>query len=143
MLLGGQDRSQPISKTGKGKVLLKKGEAFARDKVNALSFDKLQEIDFGKRRSRSPGIKKLVESKENQVELIHIIYEDKINKIKKGDELPPGVIKTIKVYVAMKSKISVGDKISGRHGNKGIVSVILARRRCAVYGRWDPHRYRA
>jgi len=70
-------------------------------------------------------ITKIVESKENQVELIHLVYEDKINKIKKGDELPPGVIKTIKVYVAMKRKVAVGDKISGRHGNKGIVSIIL------------------
>ena len=49
----------------------------------------------------------------------------KSTRLKKGDELPPGVIKTIKVYVAMKRKVAVGDKISGRHGNKGIVSVIL------------------
>ncbi|MEN6616741.1 MAG: DNA-directed RNA polymerase subunit beta, partial [Syntrophorhabdus sp.] len=111
-------------KDGKGKVVLKKGEAFVRDKAISLSFDRLQEIDFGDQELETR-IKKLVESKENQVELIHIIYEDKINKIKKGDELPPGVIKTIKVYVAMKRKVSVGDKISGRHGNKGIVSIIL------------------
>jgi len=111
-------------KDGKGKALLKKGEAFTREKVDSLSFDRLQEIQFGDEELQSR-ITKLVESKENQVELIHIIYEDKINKIKKGDELPPGVIKTIKVYVAMKRKVAVGDKISGRHGNKGIVSVIL------------------
>jgi DNA-directed RNA polymerase subunit beta len=111
-------------KDGKGKVVLKKGEAFTREKVMALSFDRLQEIDLDDTDLQSR-IHKLVESKENQVELIHIIYEDKINKIKKGDELPPGVIKTIKVYVAMKRKVAVGDKISGRHGNKGIVSVIL------------------
>jgi DNA-directed RNA polymerase subunit beta len=111
-------------KDGKGKALLKKGEAFTREKVDSLSFDRLQDIQFGDEELQSR-ITKLVESKENQVELIHIIYEDKINKIKKGDELPPGVIKTIKVYVAMKRKVAVGDKISGRHGNKGIVSVIL------------------
>ncbi len=111
-------------KDGKGKALLKKGETFTREKVDSLSFDRLQEIQFGDEELQSR-ITKLVESKENQVELIHIIYEDKINKIKKGDELPPGVIKTIKVYVAMKRKVAVGDKISGRHGNKGIVSVIL------------------
>ncbi|NLT24014.1 MAG: DNA-directed RNA polymerase subunit beta [Syntrophorhabdus sp.] len=111
-------------KDGKGKVLLKKGEALTREKVDSLSFDRLQELNFGDEELEAR-IAKLVESKENQVELIHIIYEDKINKIKKGDELPPGVIKTIKVYVAMKRKVAVGDKISGRHGNKGIVSVIL------------------
>jgi DNA-directed RNA polymerase subunit beta len=67
----------------------------------------------------------VLDSQDNQVEIIKLYYEDKINKVKKGDELPPGVLKTIKVYVAMKRKVAVGDKISGRHGNKGIVSVIL------------------
>jgi len=122
-LLEGRTNAADI-KDGKGKVLLKKGEALTREKVDSLSFDRLQELNFGDEELEAR-IAKLVESKENQVELIHIIYEDKINKIKKGDELPPGVIKTIKVYVAMKRKVAVGDKISGRHGNKGIVSVIL------------------
>lgn len=111
-------------KDGKGKVILKKSETFTPEKTNSLSFDRLQETSFGDPELEAK-ITKIVESKENQVELIHLIYEDKINKIKKGDELPPGVIKTIKVYVAMKRKVAVGDKISGRHGNKGIVSVIL------------------
>ncbi len=120
-----EGRTAPADiKDGKSKVLFKKGEAFTREKVESLSFDRLQEIQFEDQELQAR-IAKLVESKENQVELIHIIYEDKINKIKKGDELPPGVIKTIKVYVAMKRKVAVGDKISGRHGNKGIVSVIL------------------
>jgi DNA-directed RNA polymerase subunit beta len=48
-----------------------------------------------------------------------------VNKIKKGDELPPGVIKLVKVYVAKKRKISVGDKMAGRHGNKGVVSKVV------------------
>jgi DNA-directed RNA polymerase subunit beta len=122
-LLEGKDAPSEI-KDGKGKTIVKKGEPLTKEKISLLSFDKIQEIDFGDGDLESR-IKKLVESKENQVELIHIIYEDKINKIKKGDELPPGVIKTIKVYVAMKRKVAVGDKISGRHGNKGIVSVIL------------------
>jgi DNA-directed RNA polymerase subunit beta len=111
-------------KDSKGKVLFKKGEALTKEKVGSLGFDRLKEMQFGDEELEAK-LAKLVESKENQVELIHIIYEDKINKIKKGDELPPGVIKTIKVYVAMKRKVAVGDKISGRHGNKGIVSVIL------------------
>ena len=111
-------------KDGKGKVVLKKGELFTKEKVSAISFDRLQEIVF-KDAELEGKIAKVIDSKEVQLELIRLIYEDKINKIKKGDELPPGVIRTIKVYVAMKRKIAVGDKISGRHGNKGIVSVIL------------------
>jgi len=53
------------------------------------------------------------------------VFADKLAKLKRGDELAPGVIKTVKVYIAMKRKLSVGDKMSGRHGNKGIISRIL------------------
>jgi DNA-directed RNA polymerase subunit beta len=111
-------------KDGKGRSIIKKGEAFTTEKINGINSDKLLEIDF-EDENLEARIAKIVDSKENQIELIKLYYEDKINKIKKGDELPPGVLKTIKVYVAMKRKIAVGDKISGRHGNKGIVSVIL------------------
>jgi len=111
-------------KDEKGKTIIKKGETFTKEKVGTISLDKLQNIDFGDEEIEGK-ISKILDSKENQIEIIRLYYEDKINKIKKGDELPPGVIKTAKVYVAMKRKIAVGDKISGRHGNKGIVSIIL------------------
>ena len=52
-------------------------------------------------------------------------FAEKIEKLKAGDELPPGVIKLVKVYVAIKRKLSVGDKMAGRHGNKGVLSRIL------------------
>jgi len=122
-LVAGKNAPSDI-RDDKGKVFLKKGEVLTKEKISHISFEKIQKLDFGNEELETK-IAKLVESKENQVELIRLIYEDKINKIKKGDELPPGVIKTIKVYVAMKRKVAVGDKISGRHGNKGIVSIIL------------------
>ena len=50
---------------------------------------------------------------------------DRIHLLSKGDELAPGVNKTVKVYVAMKRKLQVGDKMAGRHGNKGVISRIL------------------
>ena len=53
-------------------------------------------------------------------------FEEKIKRFVRGDELPPGVIKMVKVYVAIKRKLQVGDKMAGRHGNKGVVSRILA-----------------
>ncbi|HQK46844.1 MAG TPA: DNA-directed RNA polymerase subunit beta [Syntrophorhabdaceae bacterium] len=122
LLLG---RHSPVDiKDNKGKIIVKKGDTFTVEKLNHINVDKFQEIEFGDEDIDSR-VSKVFDSKENQIELIKLYYEDKINKIKKGDELPPGVIKTIKVYVAMKRKIAVGDKISGRHGNKGIVSVIL------------------
>jgi DNA-directed RNA polymerase subunit beta len=59
---------------------------------------------------------------EDDVHSIEQTYQDKISKLTKGDELPPGVIKMVKVYVAIKRKLAVGDKMAGRHGNKGVVS---------------------
>ena len=52
-------------------------------------------------------------------------YDGIIDRMKKGDDLPPGVVKMVKVYVATKRKLSVGDKMAGRHGNKGVVSRLL------------------
>ena len=62
---------------------------------------------------------------QQQIDILQAIYEDRIGRVKKGDELPPGVIKLVKVYIAIKRKLSVGDKMAGRHGNKGVISVIM------------------
>ncbi|MBW2734236.1 MAG: DNA-directed RNA polymerase subunit beta, partial [Deltaproteobacteria bacterium] len=62
---------------------------------------------------------------EADSEAIELLYNEKIEKLFKGDELPPGVIKLVKVYVAIKRKLAVGDKMAGRHGNKGVISRIL------------------
>ena len=69
---------------------------------------------------------RLMEDRTAQrVDVIQREFEDKKEKIRRGDELPPGVIKLVKVYVAMKRKLSVGDKMAGRHGNKGVIARIL------------------
>jgi DNA-directed RNA polymerase subunit beta len=62
---------------------------------------------------------------QDQVSLVKAVFEEKISRIRKGDELPPGVLKMVKVYIAMKRKLSVGDKMAGRHGNKGVISRVL------------------
>ena len=72
-------------------------------------------------------IKQLKDSYENQLRILAGLKEERINKLKKGDPFPSGVIKMVKVYIAMKRTISVGDKIAGRHGNKGVVSIIVPR----------------
>ena len=59
-----------------------------------------------------------------QMYLLENVYQDRCEKVSKGDDLPPGVIRMIKVYIAIKRKLSVGDKMAGRHGNKGVVSTI-------------------
>ena len=70
-------------------------------------------------------LRELEERTERQVEVIRQQFEEKKEKVRRGDELPPGVIKLVKVYVAMKRKLSVGDKMAGRHGNKGVIARIL------------------
>ncbi|MFA5623477.1 MAG: DNA-directed RNA polymerase subunit beta [Bradymonadales bacterium] len=70
-------------------------------------------------------IEKILAHVEQQCEETKDYFDDKIAKLEKGDELPPGVVKTVKVSVAIKRKIQVGDKMAGRHGNKGVVSQIL------------------
>ena len=67
----------------------------------------------------------VLERYRNQCELSRSAFENQASRYEKGDDLPPGVIKMVKVYVAMKRKLSVGDKMAGRHGNKGVVSRIL------------------
>lgn len=62
---------------------------------------------------------------DSHIEVLHQVNADRIELLRKGDELPPGVIKLVKVYVAMKRKLQVGDKMAGRHGNKGVISRIL------------------
>ena len=67
----------------------------------------------------------MVANYERKKEIIEAFFEEKISKLKAGDELPPGVIKMVKVYIAIKRGLSVGDKMAGRHGNKGVLSRIL------------------
>ena len=73
----------------------------------------------------SAEVKEYEQRTERQINILRDIYEEKITKLKQGDELPPGVIKMVKVFVAMKRKLSVGDKMAGRHGNKGVIARIL------------------
>jgi DNA-directed RNA polymerase subunit beta len=108
-----------------GKTLLAKGKKITREIIDEAEFAKLHEIDFS-------GWKKVGESGEvlfsqyrEQAKLVRERYEGIINRQRKGDDLPPGVIRMVKVYVAVKRKLAVGDKMAGRHGNKGVVSRIL------------------
>ncbi|MCC7065340.1 MAG: DNA-directed RNA polymerase subunit beta [Planctomycetes bacterium] len=110
----------------KGKVLLQKGRKLdneAMDEVPAKFWAEIQVAEGGGKVEEK--LEQLAARLEDDVHQIENIYRDKIAKLTKGDELPPGVIKMVKVYVAIKRKLSVGDKMAGRHGNKGVVSRIL------------------
>ncbi len=70
-------------------------------------------------------IQEIEDKTERQIEVLKALFDERMNRLQKGDELPPGVIKMVKVYVAMKRKLSVGDKMAGRHGNKGVIARIV------------------
>jgi DNA-directed RNA polymerase subunit beta len=70
-------------------------------------------------------IDEIEEMTSRQIDVLRKITDERKDKLKKGDELPPGVIKLVKCYIAMKRKLSVGDKMAGRHGNKGVIARIV------------------
>jgi DNA-directed RNA polymerase subunit beta len=77
------------------------------------------------RRTKLEEIRRIEERTDKRIAILQKLSEEKITQLQKGDELAPGVIKMVKVYVAMKRKLSVGDKMAGRHGNKGVIARIL------------------
>ena len=99
--------------------------------------------DFAPRRPRAPDppgdpapaaqgqatiheqVEKIYRKTDSHIDVLHKVNEERVQLLQKGDELPPGVIKLVKVFVAMKRKLQVGDKMAGRHGNKGVISRIL------------------
>ncbi|HSC24942.1 MAG TPA: DNA-directed RNA polymerase subunit beta [Candidatus Babeliales bacterium] len=113
----------PASTDGKKGVRAGK---FNKEELKNISFDELFKLKL-KDKSVQEELKRLKDSYENQLRILEGLKEDRINHFKKGDVLPSGVIKMVKVYIAMKRHISVGDKVAGRHGNKGIVSAIVPR----------------
>jgi DNA-directed RNA polymerase subunit beta len=103
-----------------------KGDKFACKTLETLSFEQLIALKADDK-ALNDEIKHLVDSFENQKRILVGLHEERIGRLKKGDPLPSGVIKMVKVYIASKRPIQVGDKIAGRHGNKGVVSTILPR----------------
>ena len=125
MLQGQTLRADLFDEFGRER-LLKKGQQLSIDAMQPVPFvalvrSKIQTDDA----ALDPDLRLVEERSERQVEVIKQLFEEKKEKIRRGDELPPGVIKLVKVYVAMKRKLSVGDKMAGRHGNKGVIARIL------------------
>ncbi|MBM3790253.1 MAG: DNA-directed RNA polymerase subunit beta, partial [Acidobacteria bacterium] len=112
-----------------GEVVLKKRTKLTRTSLADLSSSELNKIknDFKAEKEGKvyEKIKALEEKTEKQIQILKSLHEEQLNKLRRGDELPPGVIKMVKVYVAMKRKLSIGDKMAGRHGNKGVIARIL------------------
>lgn len=109
----------------RGQVLVERGQKLDKETLEAVPMKFWHEFQLEGEGDVEKELERLALKRDDDVYEIELQYGDKIEKLTKGDELPPGVIKLVKVYVAIKRKLSVGDKMAGRHGNKGVVSKIL------------------
>ncbi|UCE63144.1 MAG: DNA-directed RNA polymerase subunit beta [Nitrospirota bacterium] len=123
LLLGqfvGRDLMDPDS----GEVILKKKGRITAEVLRKLSDDDARRVILGDTEEQKK-LEEIERAAKDQIEILQTVYDEKVGRLRRGDELPPGVIKLVKVYLAIKRKIAVGDKMAGRHGNKGVVSRIL------------------
>jgi DNA-directed RNA polymerase subunit beta len=125
-LLGGQKLTTDLHDEKTNKRLLTKGTELTSELIEKISTRNLKRLRLTE---RDPllieKIDEIEEMTSRQIDVLRKITDERIGKLKKGDELPPGVIKLVKVYIAMKRKLSVGDKMAGRHGNKGVIARIV------------------
>ena len=125
-LLEGQVLTADLVNERSGKRILTKKTTLTREIIQRLSAKDLSRVKTGQKEgSVSEQVLEIEEMTARQIDVLQKLHDERIGKLKKGDELPPGVIKLAKVYVAMKRKLSVGDKMAGRHGNKGVIARIL------------------
>ncbi|MBI4042668.1 MAG: DNA-directed RNA polymerase subunit beta, partial [Deltaproteobacteria bacterium] len=122
VVIGKTTTGKFLSEDG-SKTLRKKGEEITEDLFDQLPYELYIHIPLEEKLEEK--VKKVVQTANEQIEVIKALFAEKIHKRKQTDELPPGVIQIVKTYVAIKRKLAVGDKMAGRHGNKGVVSRIL------------------
>lgn len=108
----------------KGKVLLKKGDEITAEVLNEIDWRYFGDISISDTKVKER-VENIVANISVQIASVKEAFGEKIKRLKEGDELPPGVIKMVKVFVAVKRKLQPGDKMAGRHGNKGVISRVL------------------
>ncbi len=125
-LLEGEKLVASLKSRKTRQVILEEGAALAREVMAEIDTEDLRRCEIRPSRTEKLNeIRRIEERTRKRIEILKKLNEDKIAHLQKGDELAPGVIKMVKVFVAMKRKLSVGDKMAGRHGNKGVIARIL------------------
>src|SRR6202795_134756 len=117
-----QDLADPTTKERVGK---KGDRKIGRADLENFSWNELKKVKIKEDDGLAQTIRRIEELAEEQISIYDTMLEERIGRLRRGDDLPPGVIKMVKVSVAVKRKLSVGDKMAGRHGNKGVVSKVL------------------
>src|SRR5467141_1111235 len=125
LLVGKTSLNELFDPTNKAERVTKKGDHIDRPDLDNFSWNELKKVKVKEDEGLAQMVRRIEELAEEQIGIYDSMLEDRIGRLRRGDDLPPGVIKMVKVYVAVKRKLSVGDKMAGRHGNKGVVSKIL------------------
>jgi len=123
LIIGRTAKSDIIDK--QGNVQLKLGKKITAKSLEVIDFFQLYSLDFSERKKYEDEIEAIFGRYKKQASIVRSRYEGIVERMEKGDDLPPGVVKMVKIYVATKRRLSVGDKMAGRHGNKGVVSRLL------------------
>ena len=123
-LIIGEKSSDILLNDDGSEELLQKNHKITEEDIKKIPFELLPYIPL-KKEEISKELTDIIDGYQYHSEALDTLYKERINRLHAGDELPPGVVKMIKVYVAVKRKVEVGDKFAGRHGNKGVISKIL------------------
>jgi DNA-directed RNA polymerase subunit beta len=123
-MLIGQPVADDVKEPRSREVLCAKGKKLSEKHIERIKDEHLSRIKLEDNSVREK-IDSLNHEVNHYIRYLESRYDEMINRLKKGDELPPGVNKVVKVYIAMKRKIQIGDKMAGRHGNKGVVAMAL------------------
>ena len=107
-----------------GREIFPKGHVLRSEDIESLEFLDLENLKL-RQTAAQKTLRDVLRRYHQRLKVLRSIYEERIKRLEQGDELPPGVLKVVKVYVAMKRRLQVGDKMAGRHGNKGVVAIIL------------------
>jgi DNA-directed RNA polymerase subunit beta len=124
-LLVGKLLKTDLRERGSNQMLLRAGEPITAENIDQIQIEVWSRADLQVSMDDIDKVESVIDSHISKVKYVSDLVEEKIDKSNLGDELAPGVIKMVKVYVAVKRKLSVGDKMAGRHGNKGVLSRIL------------------
>ncbi|MBE9537119.1 MAG: DNA-directed RNA polymerase subunit beta [Proteobacteria bacterium] len=124
-LIIGETAGAKVLDPSSGKVIVEKGKKITVKMLEQVSIAGLDALSDAVSADKSDELAKLIKAMEGQKKAIQDFFGEKLERLKRGDELPPGVIKMVKISVAIKRKLSVGDKMAGRHGNKGVLSKIV------------------
>jgi DNA-directed RNA polymerase subunit beta len=124
-LITGKKLQYDVTAADSNALVAKKGTAIDEAVMEKIPIKSWQDVHVSDEQLDKK-LGRIVRNALTQMELLESIYQDRCEKVLRGDDLPPGVIRMVKVYIAVKRKLAVGDKMAGRHGNKGVVSRIEA-----------------